>query len=141
MVTNVSKRTASERRRSEGIKSEGAKPIHRYVSIFVRCVIEHRGGVWQGFTLEYGLAVQGISARDVQERLERMILSYVSDALIGEDRDNAEYLLSRRAHWSVYAKYYMTKARDFFDRREDNGSKDHRAYREPLALEPRLCSP
>jgi hypothetical protein len=120
-------------------KSETA-PVGRHFSFFVRCLIEHRGGQWQGFSLEYGLAVQGTSQRDVQRRLERVILSYIHDALVGEDREHADLLLSRRATFAVYCRYYYFRLLSYL-RFGSNGSSDHKAYREPLALEPRLCSP
>jgi hypothetical protein len=102
-------------------------------------LIERRKGEWQGFTLEYGLAVQGVSQIDVRRRLENLIVSYVYDALVGEDREHADELLSRRAILRVYARYYYYKATSFLFPGGD-ASPDHRAYREPLALEPRLRS-
>ncbi len=116
-----------------------SEPSRKHISFFVRCLIEYRHGVWQGFSLEFGLAVQGDSADDVRKRLERVILSYISDALVGPDREHADELLSRRATAVVYARYYWFRFRSWFDL--DNGSDKPRVYREPLALEPRVCSP
>jgi hypothetical protein len=117
---------------------EHTQPVGHHISIFVRCLIERVGDQWQGFSLEYGLAVQGASRADVQTRLERVILSYVHDALVGEDRKHANELLSRRATARVYLRYYVARILSLILRGKDDSSK---AYREPLALEPRLCSP
>lgn len=122
-------------------RAEHPKPISvsHHVSMLVRCLIEHRHGVWQGFSLEYGLAIQGESAADVKRRLEAAIISYVHDALVGEDREHADSLLSRRAPLFAYARYYYYRALSRLRSGRD-GSDEHKAYREPLALEPRLCS-
>ena len=88
--------------------------VNRELSIFVRCLIERRNGQWQAFTLEFGLAVQGASEDDVKQRLEKVIYSYVYDALIGEDREHAEELLSRRAAAFVYARYYFYRVKSMF---------------------------
>jgi hypothetical protein len=117
-----------------------SEPIRHHVPVLVRGFIEHRNGQWQGFSLEYGLAVQGTSLNDVKRRLEKQIASYLFDALVGEDREHAEALLSRRATASVYFRYFMYKAMGRF-RSDHDGSREHRAFRTPLALEPRLCSP
>jgi hypothetical protein len=126
---------------SSGVnESKKSQPVGRYVPVMVRCLIEHRRGAWQAFTLEYGLAVQGDSKEDVKQRLERVIISYVTDALIGEDREHAEILLSRRATLGVYFRYYLYSMLSTL-RPGSGGSREHKAYREPLALEPRLCPP
>lgn len=106
----------------------------------MRCIIERRRDVWEGFSLEYGLAVEGTSAQDVQRRIETMISSYLFDALMGEDREHAELLLSRRATIGVYFRYYLYKIGSDL-RPSHGGPSDHKAFRAPLALEPRLCSP
>jgi hypothetical protein len=117
-----------------------SQPIRHYVPVLVRCLIEHKGDIWQAFTLEFGLAAQGDSEADVKARLERMIESYLHDALVGEDREHAEELMSRRATLDVRLKYYLAAAIAKI-RPNRTGGHSGGAYREPLALEPRLCSP
>jgi hypothetical protein len=127
--------------RASGARSqrEQSEPVGRHISMFVRCVIERiEDGQWQAFSLEFGLAVQANSASEARVRLDRMIYSYVSDALIGEDREHADELLSRRATTRVYLLYYRAKLRALLGR---NGSSGQKAFRESLALEPRMCSP
>jgi hypothetical protein len=121
-------------------KPRDAAAVGHHISIFVRCLIEHKDTQWQGFSLEYGLAVQGISKHDVKRRLEGAILSYVYDALVGEDREHADQLLTRRAVPAVYLRYYLYKLGSLFSFGNKNAS-EHKVYREPLALEPRMCSP
>lgn len=134
-------RPHAQKRASMGVRdSKISEPIRRHVPILVRCLIEHTGDQWQAFTLEYGLAVQGSSLNDVKRRLESATKSYLYDSLVGEDRDHADSLLSRKATADVYFRYYRTRLLSYLGF-YSSGSDDHKTYRAPLALEPRLCSP
>ena len=106
----------------------------------VRCLIEKKGDVWQGFTLEYGLAVQGESAADVTRLLESIICSYVSDAVFGDERKHSEDLLTRKAAPEVYVKFYLYNLLSNL-RRKGGGQSAVRAYRDSLALTDGMCSP
>jgi predicted RNase H-like HicB family nuclease len=74
--------------------------------LIVHCIAERKGEYWQAFSLEFGLAAQADTFSEAKRRLDSMIGSYLHDALVGEDREFAEDLLSRKATWGVYAKYY-----------------------------------
>ncbi|MGN8547824.1 hypothetical protein ACQPTN_24875 [Bradyrhizobium sp. 13971] len=106
--------------------------------LIVRCVAERKENYWQAFSLEFGLAVQGDSLHDVKHRLETMILSYVYDALVGEDREHADELMSRKATLSVYAKYYWADALSRAARIWGD-SKDTIVFSEPVPLAP-VCA-
>jgi hypothetical protein len=108
------------------------------VELIVRCLAERKDNYWQAFSLEFGLAVQGESLPDVKRRLESMILSYVSDALNGEDREHAYELLTRKATLNVYAKYYFA---DLLSRAERiwGASNNTVLFSEPLPLAP-VCT-
>jgi hypothetical protein len=124
------------------LREAARKPIDQIktLSFTVRCLIEKKGDIWQAFTLEFGLAVQGDSEADVHRRLDSVICSYVSDAVFGDERQHSEELLARRATAEVYAKYYFYYALPFFFRiGKDQAAA--RAYLEPLALEGGMCSP
>jgi hypothetical protein len=75
------------------------------VKLTVRCVALRKGDQWQAFSLEFGLAAQSDSLVD----LHLMIQDYWDDALVGEDRQHAVELLSRRAPWWVYVYYYLAR--------------------------------
>lgn len=117
---------------------DGAGARTRHLRIDVRCLIEHRGDQWQGFTLEFGLAVQASSLREAKQKLEQIIQSYLYDALVGEDRDHAEILLARRATFNVYARYHFYKMLSRI-RKGSDGEQQHKVYSSPLSLEPKLC--
>lgn len=109
------------------------------LQLTVRCFAEREDNQWQAFSLEFGLAAQGDSLGEVRHKLVSMILSYLHDALVGDDRDHAYELLSRKAHWSVYLKYYFYMPVSIVGKLFFN-SKERMFYREPLALEPKACS-
>jgi hypothetical protein len=111
----------------------------RHLRIEVRCLIERRGDFWQAFTLEFGLAVQASSLREAKQKLDRVIQSYVYDALTGEDREHAEILLSRKATLNIFIRYHFYKLLSRV-RANSDGPKEHKVYSEPLALEPKICS-
>lgn len=131
----------AERPSAPALRREDSAPVGRHIRIIVRCLIERIAkDQWQGFTLEFGLAVQGVSAADVRHQLDCVIKSYLDDALLGADREHADELLSRRAPFFVYFRYHKYRLLSRLSSGGDSQS-DHRAYREPLALEPRMCSP
>lgn len=110
----------------------------KQIRLLVRCIAEQKNDQWQAFSLEFGLAAQGDTLDEVKHRLEKMIWYYVYDALIGEDREHAWDLLSRRASARVYFKYYLaaicSRIASLW------GAKDNVVrFKEPLALEPRTC--
>lgn len=102
------------------------------LGLTVRCIVEPKDGQWQAFSLEYGLAAQAESMEEAKCRLDRMIRSYVYDALVGEDRDHAHELLSRRATWRVYVRYYVSSVLSAFSAKSET-------YYDPLALVPEKC--
>lgn len=109
--------------------------------LIVRCLLEKKGNQWQGFTLEFGLAVQADTISEVKRKLESMVHCYVRDALVGEDREHAyDLLVRRKATWQVYARYYLCWIASQFAKPPAAGSKPTgMIYRAPLALEPSHC--
>ena len=57
--------------------------------------------------MEFGLAAQGESCGDAKKRLDRMIHSYLYDALVGKDKAHQEELLKRRAPLYQRLKYQI----------------------------------
>jgi hypothetical protein len=74
--------------------------------LLLRCYAEKSEGHWQAFCLDLCLAAQGDSYKEVRNKLDAMISEYVYDALVGEDKAYAEQLLSRKAPFYQWAKYY-----------------------------------
>lgn len=104
------------------------------LGLTIRCIVERRSDQWQAFSLEFGLAAQGDSMPDAKRRLDSMIRSYVHDALVGEDREHAHELLTRRATWPVIFRYYLCSVLC----KSDGAKSDHGSvYRDPIPLEPK----
>jgi hypothetical protein len=76
---------------------------HRLV---LHCYAEKQGNQWQAFCLDLTLAAQASSFEEVKRKLEHMILDYVQDALIGQDKAHVDALLNRRAPLAYWVKYY-----------------------------------
>ena len=75
--------------------------------LLLRCYAEEKMGEWQAFCLDLGLAAQGESEAEACGKLNAMIREYLHDALSGEDREYAEYFLTRKAPVYQWAKYYL----------------------------------
>jgi hypothetical protein len=75
--------------------------------LLLRCYAEEKRGYWQAFCLDLGLAAQGESESEACGKLNAMIREYLHDALAGEDREYAEYFLTRKAPFTQWMKYYL----------------------------------
>lgn len=104
------------------------------VCFLVRCVANKDGDQWQAFSLEFGLAAQADTFPLARRKLDGMIQSYLYDALVGEDREHARELLSRRAPWWVFARYYGSRLRKALKRRSHNV----KSFLEPWGYAPQL---
>lgn len=103
--------------------------------LVVRCLAQKQDAQWQAFSLEFGLAAQADSFAEVKRKLDAMIQDYLYDALVGEDREHACALLSRRAPWWVFARYYY--ARIISSARDSMNGDGLRTFGEPWGLEPK----
>lgn len=82
------------------------------VSLFLKVYGEKKRGQWSLICLDFNLAVQADSLEEAQEKLHRMIKSYIYDALSpdGHDHQHAKALLRRRAPLEFWLKYYAYAA-------------------------------
>jgi hypothetical protein len=74
--------------------------------LLLRCYAEKVGNQWQAFCLDLSLAAQGDTFAEAKDKLDAMVAEYVYDALVGDDREHAEQLLTRRAPLRDWLKYY-----------------------------------
>ena len=77
--------------------------------LIVKCYAEQESNYWIAICLNFNLASQANSFEEAKSKLEIMIIEYVYDALVGEDKIYAEQLLSRQASLSFWLKYYFIK--------------------------------
>ncbi|MBE0454850.1 MAG: DUF1902 domain-containing protein [Roseovarius sp.] len=80
--------------------------------LILRCMVEKNGDQWQALCLDLCLAAQADSMKDAMGSLEAMVNEYVYDALAGEDKAYADVLMSRKAPWQQWARYYFWLAID-----------------------------
>lgn len=78
------------------------------VKLVLRCYGERKGDQWQAFCLDFTLAAQADSFDEAKFKLERMIEDYVVEAL-GEHKEHAQELLTRRAPFRYWAKFYAIR--------------------------------
>lgn len=78
--------------------------------LMLRGLAQRNGDVWVAICLEFDLAAQGDTLEEAKERLIAQTVSYLKDALLGQDRQHAHYLLHRRAPWHIFAKWYFCRA-------------------------------
>ena len=94
--------------------------------LLVHCYAERKDGQWQAFCLDFDLAAQAETFGEVRAKLDAMLDDYVAEATVGEDRAFGEQLLTRRAPWWVWVRYYLCQW-------GCRGAR-HRAFREPLPV-------
>ena len=101
--------------------------------LVLRCMAEREGDQWVAQCLDLCLAAQGDSYDDARSKLEAMMYDYVKDALIGEDRMYADQLMTRKAPFSQWVKYYKYKVVNACCDFRNNA---HRLFSEVLPLVP-----
>ena len=106
------------------------------IDLTLRCMGTKDGGQWSLMCLDLCLAVQADSFEEAKKKLERQICEYVTDALVGEDKDYADQLMSRRAPAQYWAQYYLYKTLNKIGA-VHNGAK--RLFMEPVPLQP-VCN-
>ena len=104
-----------------------------YRDMTVRCYGERKNGQWALVCLEFSLVAQDTSFESALKSLDGQIACYLRDALVGQDRKHARYLLSRRAPAAYWVKYYVAKVANWLKKKPD---VDHRSFRETLPLHP-----
>lgn len=75
-------------------------------NLFFRGYAKLDDGIWYAVCLDFCLAAQGDTCEEAMELLFAQIQEYVYDALAGEDKAHAIYLLNRKAPLSQWAEFY-----------------------------------
>lgn len=76
--------------------------------LILKCYLEQEEGSWVAVCLDFNLAAQAETQHGAKEKLESMIRSYVREALT-TDREYADQLLSRKAPFQMWARYYWIR--------------------------------
>lgn len=68
-----------------------------------------RDGNWYGVCLNLNLAVEAESVDELKEKFKNVIISYIDTVLDTEDTDSIPDLLTRKAPFIDWLKYYYIK--------------------------------
>lgn len=109
--------------------------------LFVRCYAKRTKGMWVAFCLDFALGAQADTLAEARKKLDEQIREYVHDALDGEDREHAEYLLRRRAPLSYWMEYWGIVALHKFASLVHRSRRPAEAapFREILPMVPSVC--
>jgi len=79
----------------------------------LHCIAKKHDGYWSARCLDFTLYAVGESLEEAKQKLFVEIDEYLFDALEGDEKENAAYLLLRKAEISEWALFY---ALAFLDR-------------------------
>lgn len=102
-------------------------------NLMLRCYANKHNDQWQAFCIDFNLAVQGNSFTEVKRKLAEQVSTYIYDALVGDDKEFAEQLLSRKAPLKQRLTYHAIKLAHHIGLWR-NGL--HRLFKEPVPLVP-----
>lgn len=79
--------------------------------LVLRCYAHQSNeGSWYGVCLELNLATEAHSPEDLRRKMGEMISSYIETVLDTEDKASIPALLTRRAPFLDWVKYYVIKS-------------------------------
>lgn len=102
--------------------------------LMIRCLAKPEGSQWVAVCLPFDLAAQADTLPEVKSKLEAQIRDYLQDALVGQDREHADYLLHRRAPLRYWLAYLWAGTLEQFHAR--NSVKK---YKTTVPLVPAAC--
>lgn len=115
----------------------------RASKLILRCYAELSEGQWQAFCLDFSLAAQADTFEEARAKLDEQIREYVCDALTGQDKEHATYLMRRRAPVLFWVKYWLALAFAVLARKQPSPKAESNdapmAFKEPIPLVPAHC--
>lgn len=99
--------------------------------LILHCLGRKEGDQWIVMSLEFSLAAQAETLEQAQHLLHSQITEYLTDALVGQDREHAAELLSRRAPLKYWVIYWVARCI-----RNIGNHKIVKTFREPMPLAP-----
>jgi hypothetical protein len=107
--------------------------------LILRCYAKREANEWVAVCVDLSLAAQGDTYDEARKKLDAQIREYVFDALVGEDRQHAVQLFSRRAPWSFLLRYWALAIYQAGALRFGKKLQGVVRFREALPLVPALC--
>jgi hypothetical protein len=99
--------------------------------LILHCLGRKEGDQWIVMSLEFSLVAQADTLEEAQERLHSQITDYLTDALVGQDREHAAELLARRAPLKYRLIYWAARSVAHV-----RSLRIVRTFREPMPLTP-----
>lgn len=99
--------------------------------LILHCLGRKEGDQWIVMSLEFSLAAQADSLEQAKVMLQSQIREYLTDALVGRDKEHAEELLGRRAPLKYWAQYWLARCI-----RNVGNHKLVKTFRQPMPLAP-----
>lgn len=108
--------------------------------LLLRCFAEREDGLWVAYCLDLSLAAQADSLAEVKHKLDQQVREYVADALAGQDRKHATYLMTRRAPLGLWARYYFARLMVALNGLiHSQVPREEKVFREPVPMVPAGC--
>lgn len=108
--------------------------------LMLRCYAERKDSLWLAYCLDFSLAAQADTLDEAKTKLEAQIREYVHDALAGVDRPHAPLLLTRRAPWAYWFKYWLAGIAMWLAREtRQPAPRLSQRFREVMPLVPASC--
>lgn len=108
----------------------------RPAKLVLRCYASFDDGQWSAVCVDLALAAQSDSCDEAIEKLGQQIRSYVSEALVGEDKAHAYELMTRKAPLSLRAKYHYARFCSFLNTCVHRSTNVPKSFISPLPLRP-----
>ena len=89
--------------------------------LILRCYgYRAKDGNWYGVCLDLNIAVQASTTAELRAKMNEAIESYLDSVLDTDDRASIPALLSRKAPWPDWLRYYWFRLLDLIRRFPDN---------------------
>lgn len=107
--------------------------------LVLRCYAERTGDLWNAYCLDLSLGTQADSFDEAKKKLDLQIGEYVRDAFAGgQDQAHGVYLLTRKAPFSMWLKYWGMKALIHLVGKK-HPLENRRRFKEVMPLSPAHC--
>ena len=77
--------------------------------LVLRCMARRQKSRWVGVCLDLNLGAEAHSLEELKTKMDQFILSYIETVLDTDDRASISELISRKAPWKDWLRYYALR--------------------------------
>jgi len=77
--------------------------------LVLRCMAHRQKGRWVGVCLDLNLGAEADSLEELKSKMDEFVSSYIATVLDTDDRASVSDLISRKAPWKDWLKYYALR--------------------------------